>query len=107
MRRSLTLLCQSHCATQHMNARTRHTHTVLGFPKLPAKFASVVMPLFLSVLMTLIVSLVSTVNSIGLPAGFVGIWARAWAISWVIAFPTLLLVLPFVRRATNAFVRVG
>ena len=28
----------------------------------------------------------------------------SWALSWLVAFPTLLLVLPLVRRATSALV---
>lgn len=81
--------------------------TIFGFRKLPARYAAIVMPLFLSVLMTFIVSLISTLNSIGMPAGFVFIWAKAWAMSWAVAFPTLLAVLPLVRRATAAVVRSG
>ncbi|MFX8930073.1 DUF2798 domain-containing protein, partial [Acinetobacter baumannii] len=29
----------------------------------------------------------------------------AWAISWIIAFPTLLLVLPIVRKITTLLVQ--
>jgi len=65
------------------------------------------MPLILSILMTFIVSMVSTLRSIGFPPDFVHIWLGAWGISWVVAFPTLLLVLPLVRRATLAIVRAA
>jgi hypothetical protein len=63
------------------------------------------MPLLLSVLMTFIVSMVSTWRSIGLAPTFLHVWLGAWAISWLIAFPTLLVVLPLVRKATAALVR--
>jgi hypothetical protein len=56
------------------------------------------MPLILSVLMSGIVSFVATLKSIGMPPDFLGIWLGAWQVSWLIAFPTLLIVLPFVRR---------
>lgn len=79
--------------------------TILGLPKLPARYAGVVMPLLLSVLMTFIVLMVSTLRSIGPVPGFARLWLGSWAISWLIAFPTLLLVLPVVRRATAAVVR--
>lgn len=62
------------------------------------------MPLLLSVLMTFVVSAVTTLRSIGLAPGFLHIWLSAWALSWVIAFPTLLLALPLVRKATAALV---
>jgi hypothetical protein len=77
----------------------------LGFAKLPARYATVVMPFFLSIIMTCVVSLISTLRGVGFEAGFFPLWFGSWALSWVVAFPTLLLVLPLVRRATAAFVR--
>jgi hypothetical protein len=77
-----------------------------GLPKLPAKYANVVMPLFLSIIMTCIISLVSTLRGVGLVDGFVVLWLGSWGLSWVIAFPVLLLVLPLVRKATAAVVQM-
>ncbi len=71
-----------------------------GIPKLPARYAAFVMPLLLSIFMTAIVSLVSTLRSVGLVEGVVALWLGAWGMSWLIGFPTLLLVLPVVRRLT-------
>lgn len=88
-----------------MNSSTSSSHRFLGIPKLPARYATVVMPLLLSLLMTFIVSMVSTLRSIGLAPHFLQVWLGAWAISWLIAFPTLLVVLPVVRKATSAIVR--
>ncbi len=76
-------------------------------PKLPARAASLVMPLLLSVLMTLIVSLVSTLKSLGLEAFTLQGWLSAWGVSWLIAFPTLLLVLPLVKKLTAYLVQAG
>lgn len=72
--------------------------------KLPARYAGIVMPFFLSVLMTCLISLVSTLRSVGWVDGLVGLWIGSWGLSWLVAFPTLLLVLPLVRRATRAVV---
>ena len=66
--------------------------------KLPARYASIVMPLVLSVLMTFVVSAISTLKSLGATPAFLSTWPAAWAISWVVAVPTLLAVLPLVRR---------
>jgi hypothetical protein len=66
--------------------------------KLPARYATVVMPLVLSVLMTFVVSAISTLRSLGPTPAFVATWPAAWAISWLVAFPTLLAVLPLVRK---------
>jgi hypothetical protein len=66
--------------------------------KLPARYAAVVMPLVLSVLMTFVVSAISTLRSLGPTPAFIATWPAAWAISWLVAFPTLLAVLPLVRK---------
>lgn len=66
--------------------------------KLPARYASVISPLVLSLLMTFIVSLISTLKSLGFHPSMPGIWMVAWGLSWLVAFPTLLVVLPVVRR---------
>jgi hypothetical protein len=76
----------------------------LGFRKLPARYAGLVMPFLLSILMTCVVSLISTLKGVGPVANFASIWLGAWGVSWLIAFPTLLLVLPVVRRLTAAVV---
>ena len=78
-----------------------------GLRKLPAGYAGIVMPLLLSILMTFIVSLISTLHSIGFGRGLVQVWMGAWGLSWIIAFPTLLLVLPLVRSATRALVETA
>ncbi len=77
----------------------------LGFAKLPAPWARFVMPFFLSVVMTCVISGVSSLRGVGFTAGFLPLWLGSWSLSWVFAYPTLLLVLPLARRATAAFVR--
>ncbi|BEP94639.1 hypothetical protein GmRootA79_30230 [Acidovorax sp. A79] len=62
------------------------------------------MPLLLSLLMTFIVSLISTVRVVGFSLDLPRLWMSSWALSWLVAFPTLLLVLPVVRRVTAAIV---
>ncbi len=86
-----------------MNAFNKPT-IFFGIPKLPARYGSLVMPLLLSILMTCIVSLISTFNGIGLAPEFASKWLRAWGVSWLVAFPVLLLALPVVRKATAALV---
>lgn len=88
-----------------MNASPQDHTIAFGVPKLPARYASLVMPLLLSVIMTCIVSLISTLRGIGLAPQFLQLWMSAWALSWIVAFPVLLMVLPLVRRATARLVR--
>jgi hypothetical protein len=73
---------------------------------LHARYAAAVMPFFLSIIMTCVVSLISTWRGAGLVPGFVSLWMGSWALSWVLAFPTLLIVLPLVRKLTFWFVQM-
>lgn len=72
--------------------------------KLPARYAVVVTPLIISVLMSCIVAGISTVRGYGLEPGFVSVWMQSWGTSWVIAFPILIFVLPVVRRIVGTIV---
>lgn len=72
--------------------------------KLPAKYEARVMPLLLSIFMTFIVSLVSSLLAVGFSKELVTLWPQAWVTSWVVAFPTLLLVMPMVKRLTKIIV---
>lgn len=72
--------------------------------KLPARYAGIVMPLVLSVFMTCVVSAIATLRSVGMVDGVQWLWLQNWALSWVVAFPTLLLVLPLVRRVVGLLV---
>jgi hypothetical protein len=66
--------------------------------------AEIIMPFLLSVLMTLIISLITSITSLGLARFTLGSWLSAWGLSWVIAFPTLLVVLPLVRKLTKIII---
>lgn len=76
----------------------------LTFPRLPARSVTWVMPLILSVMMTFLVSAISTLRSVGLSPDFPRTWMGAWGLSWMVAFPALLLVLPLVRRIVGVIV---
>ena len=90
-----------------MNDSKPIARTFFGLRKLPARYAGFVMPLLLSILMTCIVSLISTFKGVGWVPGFWKMWLGAWAVSWLVAFPTLLVALPLVRKLTAAVVDVN
>jgi hypothetical protein len=90
-----------------MNSSKSSSRTLFGFAKLPARSARWVTPLLLSLFMTCIVSIISTLKGVGLVPDVLHVWLGAWAVSWVIAFPTLLLVLPLVRKATALVVETA
>ena len=66
-------------------------------PRIPHRFTPVVTAFLLSGLMSCMVSGISTLRSIGLADTLVAKWMANWAWSWSIAFPAVLIVLPFVR----------
>lgn len=72
--------------------------------KLPARWNGIAMPFVLSVFMSAIVSFIATLKAHGVDAGLPVAWLGAWGLSWVVAFPTLLLVLPMVRRVVALIV---
>jgi Mn2+/Fe2+ NRAMP family transporter len=82
----------------------REPHQRQRLRKLPPASGRFVTPFVLSVFMSGIVSAVVTVKGVGLGSEFLGNWPGAWGASWIIAFPSLLLILPIVRRIVNAIV---
>lgn len=76
----------------------------MAFRKLPRRFGALVTPLLLSLLMTCVVSAISVVKTQGFGPEALGTWPSAWLISWLVAFPVLLLMLPVVRRLTGLLV---
>jgi hypothetical protein len=72
--------------------------------KLPARFNAVAMPFVLSIFMSCIVSLISSLRAYGFEQFSFATWMQAWGLSWALAFPSLFLVLPVVRKIVGAFV---
>lgn len=67
-------------------------------PRLPARYTLPVTGLILSGIMTIVISGISTFLALGLSVAALSAWPVAWLTSWAIAFPTVLVVLPLVRR---------
>src|SRR5690606_32319508 len=86
-------------------APSRSNLILPGIRKLPPRYAAIVMPLLLSLLMTAVVSLISTLKATGMTPDLAARWLSAWGLSWLVAFPVLLLALPVVRRLTAMLVR--
>lgn len=70
----------------------------MRFRKLPRRYAAILTPLLLSLLMTCVESAISIIRSRGFDATALALWPSAWALSWIVAFPVLLVVMPLVRR---------
>lgn len=66
--------------------------------KVPARFAPILFGALLSGIMVSIVSASVLLLNQGLTADFVMRWVKSFASTWVVAFPTVLVVAPLVRR---------
>lgn len=71
----------------------------------PARLAPVLFGFFLSGLMSLVVSGIATFRAIGALPEFPAAWGASWLFSWAVAFPTVLVVAPLVRRLVARLTR--
>jgi hypothetical protein len=68
---------------------------------IPARFAPLLFSALLSAIMVCIVSAFVLTVSEGLHAGFAAQWARSCITTWPVAFPTVAVVAPWVRRVVG------
>ncbi len=66
--------------------------------RIPSRFAPVLFSALLSAIMVAIVSAFVLATSQGMNPDFLAQWARSCATTWPIAFPTVAVVAPAVRR---------
>ena len=69
--------------------------------RIPARFAPVLFSALLSAIMVCIVSAFVLVISQGIHPGFAAQWARSCLTTWPVAFPTVAVVAPAVRRVVS------
>ena len=72
---------------------------------IPAKYTHIAFGFFLSLIMSGLISGVSTLSALGLWAVLSTIWLKAWASSWIVAFPSVLVVAPIARRIVGRLVK--
>ena len=66
--------------------------------KIPAKYSNLLFGGLLSVIMVTIISGAVVLVNQGLTAAFPAQWFKGFATAWPIAFPTVLVVAPRVRK---------
>lgn len=66
--------------------------------KIPARHAPLLFGALLSAIMVAIVSAFVLAVNQGVGDAFLGQWLRSCALTWPVAFPTVTLVAPWVRR---------
>lgn len=65
--------------------------------RLPHHHGPRLLAFFTSLIMSFIMSMVITWLNLGMVGDFFSRWMHAWGSSFIIAFPTILLVLPVAR----------
>lgn len=66
--------------------------------RIPARFAPILFSALLSAIMVCIVSTFVLAISQGVNSGFLAQWLRSCMTTWPVAFPTVAIVAPWVRR---------
>jgi len=69
--------------------------------KIPKRYFPLVHAFFLTAVMVLVVTGVSTVINVGLTPDFLARWAKSWIGAWIVAFPTVMIVGPWARRTAE------
>ena len=73
-------------------------------PFLPKKYEHIAFGFLLSGMMSFLVSGFATLIAIGLSTEFPLHWLKTWLPSWMLAFPIVIVVAPFVRRLLSGIV---
>lgn len=71
----------------------------------PRRFESIAFGFLLSGFMSFLVSGLTTALAIGAGADFPSIWITSWISSWAVAFPSVLIVAPIVRKILGLIVK--
>lgn len=66
--------------------------------KIPARYSHLLFGGMLSAIMVTVISGAVVLTSQGLSSDFLAQWFKGFATAWPIAFPTVLVVAPFVRK---------
>jgi Protein of unknown function (DUF2798) len=69
--------------------------------KINPKYADLLFAFFMSVLMALLMSGVLTAIHLGYTQNFVAQWLHSFLLAWPIAFPSILLLAPIVRKIVS------
>jgi hypothetical protein len=69
--------------------------------RIPARFAPILFGGLLSIIMVALVSAFVIAITQGIHSGFAAQWLKSCATTWPVAFPTVTLVAPWVRRVVG------
>ena len=60
---------------------------------------------FMVLIMTFIVVFVTTAINYGFVNDFIARWMRGWGLSFIVAFPTVLIIMPTIRKTIAKITR--
>jgi len=69
------------------------------------KYQNLVFAFFMALLMSCIMSLVISIFNVGLVNYILAVWIKAWGFAFIVAFPTVTLVVPVVRKMVNLVIK--
>lgn len=67
-------------------------------PFIPARLEFPTFGFLVSGMMSLLITGVAMLRTVGIEDGFILLWMQVWLPSWAVAFPAILVVVPIVRR---------
>jgi len=71
---------------------------------IPARFQHLVFAFFMAFLMSGLMSLVITAFNVGLVSNLLTLWLQAWSFAFVVAFPSVVVVSPLVKKLTTILI---
>jgi putative effector of murein hydrolase LrgA (UPF0299 family) len=66
-----------------------------------SRFEPIIFALFVSIMMTFIISGVSTHSAISFSEDFIASWMSSWGKSWVVSYPIQMIVFPMARNMVS------
>ena len=74
------------------------------FKKIPARYLHIMIPFVLSFFISGIISGIFTIKSMGFQPDTIFAWLNSWILAWSIAFPSVLIMLPIVKKIVGFIV---
>ncbi|HMB48069.1 MAG TPA: DUF2798 domain-containing protein [Afifellaceae bacterium] len=76
-------------------------------PFIPARLEFPTFGFLVSGMMSLLITGVAMLRTVGTEDGFILLWMQAWLPSWAVAFPAILVVVPIVLRMLPRLIAKG
>jgi hypothetical protein len=65
------------------------------------KYQPIVFAFFMALVMSCLMSFVVTTVNVGFVSNLLPIWLKAWGVAFSVAFPTIIVVAPIVRKLSE------